>query len=263
MRILSETVGHIRMIVNNALIIKYKKIDMSPEMKSGYVDISTTSKRYEDSLKSISVSQLLTDLSIKDNFFFLEQECADCVKGIGKDFKILDVGCGSGIYSKIFGRKGSLFEHAKYTGTEIDERFVNISKKYMSESNYIVSFADSIAMKNNSVELLFCSSTLHYTLDGWKKSVSEFARVSGKYIAITRFPVTKYNKTFYVHQTVRGKSGTENHFFIVINRGDLENYFKEIGLTIAKRDYSSQEYNINGVNEKIVLIQYLLEKNET
>ena len=41
----------------------------------------------------------------------------------------------------------------------------------------------------------------------------------------------------------------------------LENYFQQLGLKILKRDYSSQEFNIEGVDEKIILIQYLLEKN--
>lgn len=261
MNILREINAFIRMIISRALIISYKKIEKSPEVRPDNFDIGVTINRYKDSLASISVPGLLDDLSIKDNFYFLEKECLGYFDTPKSDFKILDVGCGSGIYSKVFGRSGSLFQNAKYVGAEIDERFTTVSKKYLPEADFIVSAADDIALKDSSIDLVFCSSALHYTLDKWKKSLKEFARVSRKYVAITRFPVTKYNKTFYVHQTVRGRSGTENHYFVVLGREDLEKYFDSIGLKILKRDYSSQEYNVKGVDEKIILIQYLLEKN--
>lgn len=248
------------MIIGKALIIKYEKIEELPKIKAGYIDIETTAKRYEDSIKSFSVDRIFDDLSVKDNFYFIENECSDYFKNLNSKFKLLDVGCGSGLYSSVFHRNGSPFENTQYIGTEIDEKFVRTSKKYFPKDDFLVSYADKIALKDNTIDFIFCSSTLHYTLNDWKKSLKEFSRVSRKYVAVTRFPVTKYNDTFCVHQTVRGRSGTENHYFIVINREELEKYFEKIGLHVLKRDYSSQEYNIKGINEKIVLVQYLLGK---
>lgn len=253
-------VSYIRMIFCGALIIEYEKVDKPSKTRANHTDIETIAERYENSLKSNNLYTLLSDLSVKDNFYFIEKECRNCIKKKKNNFTILDVGCGSGIYSKIFGRKGSIFEGAKYIGTEINEKLTGISKKYLPKHDFLLSYADNIALKKDSVDLAFCSSTLHYTLDDWKKSLLEFTRVSKKYIALTRFPVTKYNKTFYVHQTVRGKSGAEDHFFIVINREELEEHFKNNGMKILKRDYSSQEYDVKGIDERIVLIQYLLEK---
>lgn len=260
MKLLNKIIEIKKVILEKALIINYKKIDKLPKIKAGYVDIETVLKRYENSLKEVSVKALLKDLSIFDNFYFLEQECGEYVKQLPKKFKLLDIGCGSGIYSKVFKRKASPFSGCQYIGTEIDERFTSLSKKHLPKDDFIVSLAEKIDLGSNSIDFIFCSSTLHYTLNDWKKSLTELERVSKKYIAITRFPVTKYNDTFYVHQTVKGLYGTENHFFIVINRKELENHFEKLGLKILKRDYSSQEYSIESVDEKIILIQYLLEK---
>ena len=86
------------------------------------------------------------------------------------------------------------------------------------------------------------------------------ARLTKKFVVIVRFPLTKFNKTFYVHQTVIGLDNVENHYFIVINRREFEEYLNKIGLIVLKRDYSSEEYNIEGITEKIILTQYLLKK---
>ena len=262
LRKILQKIGEFKKIfIEKALIISYKKVDHAPNVKAGYVDIEVVANRYESSLKSISPSQLMKDLSVFDNFYFLEQECKEYAEKLQGNSKLLDLGCGSGVYMKVFKRSGSPFEKIKYIGTEIDKRFSEMSKKYLPEGEFVTAFADEINLPDDSIDFVFCSSTLHYTLDKWKKSLEEMKRISKKYIAITRFPVTKYNDTFYVHQTVRGLKGSENHHFIVINRRELETYFGKLGLKILKRDYSSQEYKVEGVEEKIVLIQYLLEKN--
>lgn len=262
LRKILHKIGELRIIfIEKALIINYKRINNLPKIEAGYVDIDAVAKRYESSLKSSSLNQLLQDLSIKDNFYFLEQECKEYSENLPEGVKLLDIGCGSGVYMKVFKREESPFKNIEYIGTEIDKKFTDLSKKYFPDGKFITTFADKINLEGNSIDFVFCSSTLHYTLEKWKKSLEEMVRVSKKYIAITRFPVTKYNSTFHVHQTVRGLNGIENHYFIVINRQELENYFKYLGMKILKRDYSSQEYNIDGVDEKIILIQYLLEKN--
>lgn len=250
-----------KIFIERALIINYKKVDSIPKIKAGYVDIDAVAARYEASLRNISVPMLLRDLSIIDNFYFLEHECKKYADGLLDSAKLLDIGCGSGVYLKVFKREESPYKNIKYIGTEINEKFTQMSKKYLPEGEFITTFADNINLSDNSIDFVFCSSTLHYTLENWKKSLDEMKRVSKEFVAITRFPVAKYNKTFFVHQTVRGVNGAENHYFIVINRKELEEYFEKIGFEILKRDYSSQEYKIDGVDEKIVLIQYLLKKN--
>lgn len=250
-----------KIFIERVLIINYEKIDDLPDIKAGYIDIKTVAKRYMFSSKGMNVEELLRQPPIRDSFYFLEIENRKYFKDISNSYKLLDVGCGSGVYAKVFKRLESIFKDIQYIGCEIEKEIVNVCKEINPENDFFVSYADNISAKNNEYDMVFCSGTLHYTLSNWKKSIEEMARVAKKNIAIVRFPVTKYNKTFFVHQNVKGINGTENHYFIVINRGELENYFLELGLKVVGRDYSLEEYNIEGVEEKIILVQYLLEKN--
>jgi SAM-dependent methyltransferase len=246
---------------NKAIVIGYEKFeDAIPNPSVGYLDIAEVERRYDEQMKSFNIEEeIKNNASIRDNVFFLEKECGRYFFEKG-DFKLLDVGCGSGVYSKIFGREGSKTAKWQYAGTEIDEKLIEVCKKYSSKKIFFTSTSDKLEALDDSFDLVFSSGVMHYTLDCWKKSILEMRRVSKKYIAITRFPLAKFAATFYVKQTVRSISGTEVHYFICINRNEFEEFLKENGLSIVKRDYSLEEYTIKGIKEKIILTQYLLEK---
>lgn len=260
MRIIIMLLRQIGIFFDKTLLITYSKIVDVPHLETGYIDVDIVAKRYKESAKKNNYLHLLNQQAVKDNFYFLEKECREYFNKIKPGTKLLDVGCGSGTYSKVFKRPNNPFENISYYGTEIDNKIIEICKQYNPNGMYFVSVADKIIANDKSYDIVFCSGTLHYTLKKWKKSIKEMMRVSNKYLVISRFPVTKYNDTFYVHQVVRGISGTENHYFVVINRSILEKYFVNLGLKILKRDYSSEVYNVKNVDEKIVLVQYLLQK---
>lgn len=218
-------------------------------------------KRYAATVSSFSLKKSLEDTAVKDNLYFLETYLGNVIKP-GIKIRLLDVGCGTGSYAKIFRTRKGWLSNIDYFGTEIDKDLVDICYRMDKTGTYTISSADEIKYPSNKFEVVFSSSTLHYTLDKWKDSLKEMARVSNKYLVLTRTPVTKYNNSFYVIQTVNSVNGRERHFFIVINRKELENYFEKIGLTIVQRDYTSEEYKIDGVNEKIILVQYLLKKSK-
>ena len=247
-------------IKNNILLITYTKLDKAPDnIKAGYVDFKNVAKRYFNTAKNINVLEAMKSAPVRDIFYFLEKDCKEIFENsIPKN--ILDVGCGSGIYSKFFKRDYGIFRDSTYSGCEIDEELIKICKKINPDKNFFISSADKIEATDNSFDMVFCSGTLHYTLERWKQSIQEMKRVSSKYVSIVRFPVTKFQSTFYVEQHVIGLNGTEKHYFIVINRSEIEKYFKDLGLEILKYDYVSEEYKIKGVDEKIILINYLLKK---
>lgn len=246
---------------NKAIIIDYEKFeDKIPNSRVGYLDIAEVERRYEEQLKDLNVAkEIKNNASIRDNVFFLENECGEYLRH-RDGFKLLDVGCGSGIYSKIFERRESITEKWQYAGTEIDERLVRICKKYSPQHTFFTSTSDKISSNNDSFDFVFSSSVMQYTLDSWKESILEMKRVSKKYIAIVRFPLAKFENTFYVKQVVKSMAGVETHYFICLNRNEFEKFLKENGLTIIIRDYSLEGYNIKGIEEKIILTQYLLEK---
>ena len=264
-KIIKGLIDFKRITLDRALLVSYKKINSVPDIKAGYVDLKTVAKRYATSSEAMDTEKLLRQPPIRDSFYFLETDSEQHLKdSINNDqYKLLDVGCGSGIYSKVFKREDSIFKNIEYNGCDIDKEIIEVCKKINPEGNFFVSYADNISVDDNTYDIVFCSGTLHYTRLNWKKSVKEMTRVSKKDVALVRFPVTKYSETFFVHQSVKGINGGENHYFIVINRRELENYFAEIGLKIINRDYSLEEYNVEGVEEKIILVQYLLEKNRS
>lgn len=246
--------------LNNSGIydIRYEKLKKTSP-KKGYPkkSLQLTVKRYRRSASKITKSYVEKSNVIKELRNFVDNECSPYLKGFGVK-KILDVGCGVGDYSKIF-KYTKVFKKAIYSGCEIEQTLVNVCKK-VNSGNFFLSRADEINAKNSSFELVFCSGVLQYTLQKWKESLKEIKRVGRKYILITRLPVSKFNPTFFVKQKVRTINGPENLYLVVFNRKELESEFKLLKLKVLKRDYSSFEhFTVEGVDERIVHVEYLLE----
>ncbi|EKD78354.1 MAG: hypothetical protein ACD_41C00364G0006 [uncultured bacterium] len=212
------------------------------------------------SADTTSVAEYMRQPAVRDNLYFLRNDCAKKLENLAPHTSLLDVGCGSGSYAQILKQSDSPFADMNYTGTEINKKLVDICIKHNPTVSFIVAQASRIPLSDSSYDTVFCSGTVHYTLSTWAESISEMARVAKQYLIITRLPVTKYQDSFYVHQTVSSKRRSEHHFFIVINRTKLEELFTRLHLKILQRDYSSEEYNIDHIDEKIVLVQYLLAK---
>ncbi|WKZ25982.1 MAG: class I SAM-dependent methyltransferase [bacterium] len=251
-----------RQAISNVMLISYEKINAPKNGRTGYdFDMGNLLKRYQASIETkIKMDTLIKDNAVSENLFFLEKETIKHIGLIKRNSKFLDVGCGSGIYSKILTRNDSPFRHIKYYGCEINSEIVNICNKFNAKASFFVSFAEKVNKPDKYFDFILYSGILHYSQTGWKNVLKDMERVAKRYVYITRTPVTKRNKTFYVHQRVVGVDGIENHYFVVLNRDELENELVRNGFKIVVRDYSSEIFNVKGVEEKIVLVQYLLEK---
>lgn len=243
---------------NNNLIISYKKVKQIGTSRTGYTDIEEVSKRH---IKYININKSnkgnITS-AVMDFQYFINNECKEYIYKTKMPVRILDVGCGNGEYSYFFDKLVGF--KSKYQGCEISDSMVSVCKKTSPKKIFFKSFADNIDSEDEKFDLVFCSGTLQYTIDRWKESLLEMKRVSNKYIAVLRLPVIKFGDTCFVEQNIKSEGYLEKNFFILINRQELENLIKRIGLKIVVRDYSSEEYIIEGISEKVILVQYLLAK---
>jgi ubiquinone/menaquinone biosynthesis C-methylase UbiE len=141
-----------------------------------------------------------------------EQPVSFSLLGNIKRKKVLDAGCGSGIYSKILARKG-----AEIYGLEISQNMLKFAREHCK--NYKIEFKkgsiDRLPYKNNSFDLILASLVIHY-LKKPEKAFKEFNRVlkkKGILVFSTHHPV------FCAYQRTINQKGKKE---IVIS-----DYFKE------------------------------------
>ena len=130
-----------------------------------------------------------------------------------KDKKVLDLGCGVGLYTKILIKK-----RAKVKGFDISEKEIEIARKENPNVEFIIGNAERMPYKNNEFDIVLAALVMEYFKD-WDKVLKEVRRVlkkDGIFIFSIGNPVVN---------CVRAKSASR----AMIKR----NYFKE-GLEKSK-----------------------------
>ncbi len=126
-----------------------------------------------------------------------------------KGKKILDLGCGTGIYAKILTKKG-----AKIKGIDISEEMIKIAKKENPKVEFKVGNMDNLPYKNKEFDIILAALSINY-LKEWYGVFKEVRRVlknKGMFVFSTSNPVIEVIKK----RMYKGKK-----FRIV------EDYFKE------------------------------------
>jgi len=91
-----------------------------------------------------------------------------------KKYHVLDAGCGNGVYSQFYTRRG--FE---VTGIDFSPEATKNSKEAAEDGEYVVTSVNSLPFESNSFDIVHCFSVLYHIIDDnlWKKSISELTRV--------------------------------------------------------------------------------------
>lgn len=148
-----------------------------------------------------------------------KQMCRDCQGFIDKGSKLLDLGCGSGIAAKEFGK----FFGAKIIGVDVkDNRILDIPFKIIDGEN--------LPFYDNSFDVALIAYVLHHTpySEGLLK---EAKRVSKKIIIFEDLPEGFFSKfRCYLHQITF--FGGERQKFNFKTKKEWKKLFKELGLKI-------------------------------
>ncbi len=105
------------------------------------------------------------------------------IKEIGSMGKILDVGCGTGVYASLF---------SNYTGVDISKKMIEIAKK--QKGTFLVANAEYLPFEDKSFDKVICISAIH-NVSNPKKAIDEMKRVSKGVLAITIIKKSKYVQT--------------------------------------------------------------------
>ncbi len=153
-------------MVKNTLIIKDKLgdgFDMRPEEKE--------SKQIYDSLAESYHNQRTK--KYPHGWFYNEMTEMPAVLNLLGDVKgkkILDLGCGSGIYAKLLTRQG-----ATVKGFDISPEMIRIAKQENPNLDLKVGTADNIPF-NEKFDIVLASLVVHYIQD-WNKMFKEIRRI--------------------------------------------------------------------------------------
>jgi ubiquinone/menaquinone biosynthesis C-methylase UbiE len=103
-----------------------------------------------------------------------------------KGGRILDIGCGRGIYQRVIRR-------STYLGCDLNNQ--NLKKAIKApNAEYICADATHLPFKDNSFDIVLCSEVLEH-LDSPLKAIKELARASKKMIVLT-FPDERVMERF-------------------------------------------------------------------
>ncbi len=108
-----------------------------------------------------------------------------------KNKKLLDIGCGTGIYAKTLTEKG-----AKVRGIDISEEMIKIARQESPNIEFKLGSMDKLPYRNNEFDIVLAALSLGY-LEDWGEVLKEIKRVlkpKGLFVFSTDNPIIESAK---------------------------------------------------------------------
>ncbi|MFH1249866.1 MAG: bifunctional 2-polyprenyl-6-hydroxyphenol methylase/3-demethylubiquinol 3-O-methyltransferase UbiG [bacterium] len=154
--------------------------------------IKTTEQWRQKMGNNLGLYDLMGDFwwSTDNSLYYLNQTRFMYFNGIIGNFKalkVLDIGCGGGLLSEEFAKKG-----ADVTGIDISENSINVARDHALKNNlnidYKVCSAENLPFNTEMFDIVACVDCLEHVSD-LEKVISEISRVlkiNGKFLYLTQ-----------------------------------------------------------------------------
>ncbi len=233
------------------------EIQNKDNLRGTHLNETGSGKSASEYLAAFSIEAELDSIVVRGNLEFIERQIVPLA---GPGASIVDVGCGSGKYGRLFKRPGAPTAGWKYSGVERSDEIVALASKTFPDLEFRCSNnSGRLPLPDRSQDVVMASAVLQYMTGDWKTALDEMKRVSRRYVFLSRVPVTKHHRSGLCHQTVSENGRTEHNYFTVFNRDELEQTLAEKGLVIIKRDHVAETFPVHGLPELVLSYQYLLE----
>lgn len=105
----------------------------------------------------------------------------------GEVLNITDIGCASGYFYEVF--QTLLEREISYVGYDYSSAMIKLAEENYPNITFGVADITNLAMDDQSLEIVFSSAVLEH-VPKWKEGLLELCRVSGKYLVLSKMPVT-------------------------------------------------------------------------
>jgi SAM-dependent methyltransferase len=182
------------------------------------------------------------------------QTAADAVAATGMEHpSILEVGCGSGYYSRVFKRLLSI--PFTYTGLDYSEAMVALAQQEYPGHSFVQGDATALPFPDDSFDIVINGAALMHILD-YKGAIAESRRVAKSWCIFHTVPVLNKRETSMLTKKAYGCDVVEISF----NKAEFESILAEHGLVVQSvltsipHGYLSQLYG-----EPVTALTYICE----
>ncbi|MBU2562448.1 MAG: class I SAM-dependent methyltransferase [Nanoarchaeota archaeon] len=126
------------------------------------------------------------------------------LKGEVKGKKVLDLGCGSGVFSK----KLLSFGAKKVKGIDLSEKLIEIAKKENPKVKFYVGDAQKTPFKNSEFDIVTSSLMVHYVKDLTRlfREISRILKKEGLFVFSMHHPIMEVSERLKIN----GKKSSKN-----------------------------------------------------
>lgn len=236
---------------SNELRLWFCLTDEQPPAPTSSWRTGVVLRRYETAATTFDPDQALRSPVIRDGLATLKRIALPSAE-------ILDVGCGHGAWAQLLARCPAPLSTWRYRGIEVSPELVELCRRHNPDQPFDVGTGEHLPCADQSQDIVLCSGVLTYARD-WRRCLRECARVSGQYVTLLRTPVMKHHPTTGCRQTVCSAAGEEEHYLVLFARDELHGELARAGLSIVDWDYTDEVHRVEGLDERLFYLDYLLE----